>query len=109
MKSMKAVCERRAVKSGVLGLAPRRRLRRRELVSANAMAQILTPETLDAYVLRATLAAEAIDVHTHILPPTHGALMLYGIDELLTYHYLCLLYTSPSPRDGLLSRMPSSA
>ena len=28
-----------------------------------------------------------------------------GDDE----HYLCLLYTSPSPRDGLLSRMPSSA
>ena len=25
----------------------------------------------------------------------------------LAYH--CLLYTSPSPRDGLLSRMPSSA
>ena len=24
-------------------------------------------------------------------------------------HYICLLYTSPSPRDGLLSRMPSSA
>ena len=23
--------------------------------------------------------------------------------------YACLLYTSPSPRDGLLSRMPSSA
>ena len=30
----------------------------------------------------------------------------------LTWHfqtYVCLLYTSPSPRDGLLSRMPSSA
>ena len=25
------------------------------------------------------------------------------------FYYLCLLYTSPSPRDGLLSRMPSSA
>ena len=25
-----------------------------------------------------------------------------------TFNY-CLLYTSPSPRDGLLSRMPSSA
>ena len=25
------------------------------------------------------------------------------------YIYSCLLYTSPSPRDGLLSRMPSSA
>ena len=24
-------------------------------------------------------------------------------------HTVCLLYTSPSPRDGLLSRMPSSA
>ena len=24
-------------------------------------------------------------------------------------HVTCLLYTSPSPRDGLLSRMPSSA
>ena len=23
--------------------------------------------------------------------------------------YICLLYTSPSPRDGLLARMPSSA
>ena len=26
-----------------------------------------------------------------------------------TLYYNCLLYTSPSPRDGLLSRMPSSA
>ena len=28
----------------------------------------------------------------------------YGYND-----YTCLLYTSPSPRDGLLSRMPSSA
>ena len=27
----------------------------------------------------------------------------------LFLYYACLLYTSPSPRDGLLSRMPSSA
>src|SRR5665647_1642291 len=26
-----------------------------------------------------------------------------------TFPWVCLLYTSPSPRDGLLSRMPSSA
>ena len=26
-----------------------------------------------------------------------------------TANTICLLYTSPSPRDGLLSRMPSSA
>ena len=30
-----------------------------------------------------------------------------GIDEIQMC--TCLLYTSPSPRDGLLSRMPSSA
>ena len=32
--------------------------------------------------------------------------------DMVAVHYhgwLCLLYTSPSPRDGLLSRMPSSA
>ena len=29
--------------------------------------------------------------------------------ELEHYPKGCLLYTSPSPRDGLLSRMPSSA
>ena len=29
----------------------------------------------------------------------------YGIE----YYLLCLLYTSPSPRDATLSRMPSSA
>ena len=30
-------------------------------------------------------------------------------DTYLGKSYICLLYTSPSPRDGLLSRMPSSA
>ena len=29
--------------------------------------------------------------------------------ETAQAHKACLLYTSPSPRDGLLSRMPSSA
>src|SRR5665647_603786 len=29
--------------------------------------------------------------------------------QTISQPYTCLLYTSPSPRDGLLSRMPSSA
>ena len=29
-----------------------------------------------------------IDMHTHLYPPQFGALNLYGIDELLNYHYL---------------------
>ena len=31
---------------------------------------------------------QCIDVHTHIYPPVFGRLGLWGIDELLTYHYL---------------------
>ena len=30
-------------------------------------------------------------------------------NDILRQLRICLLYTSPSPRDGLLSRMPSSA
>ena len=39
-------------------------------------------------------------------------IMLLGFSLALKAIYLplaCLLYTSPSPRDGILSRMPSSA
>ena len=32
-----------------------------------------------------------------------------NINVTYTSYIICLLYTSPSPRDGLLSRMPSSA
>ena len=41
-----------------------------------------------------------------IMFSTNPAIGPYQFDELL---HTCLLYTSPSPRDGLLSRMPSSA
>jgi len=45
-------------------------------------------EEIRATVRREVAAVEAIDVHTHLFPPSHGGLLLYGIDELLTYHYL---------------------
>ena len=32
----------------------------------------------------------------------------HKVDHIVD-HMVCLLYTSPSPRDGLLTRMPSSA
>ena len=32
-----------------------------------------------------------------------------ALEDSLAQDSVCLLYTSPSPRDGLLSRMPSSA
>ena len=41
------------------------------------------------------------------MPDRHQIVYLRYLAEQQGYH--CLLYTSPSPRDGLLSRMPSSA
>ena len=40
--------------------------------------------------------------------PEYSPSVVYGY-PYVTRGYTCLLYTSPSPRDGLLSRMPSSA
>src|SRR5665647_1060557 len=42
-------------------------------------------------------------------PQAREWLDAHGYDDTLAYVRACLLYTSPSPRDGLLSRMPSSA
>src|SRR5690554_4535827 len=28
------------------------------------------------------------DIHTHLFPPAFGDLSLWGIDQMLTYHYL---------------------
>ena len=75
-------------------------------------------ETLDArYVAdeqaRAALAAEAEQLPSLLLnsAAAANAVMLGGgyFNPLAGYMNRCLLYTSPSPRDGLLSRMPSSA
>ena len=44
------------------------------------------------------------DISLYINSPGGDINALFAI-----YDTICLLYTSPSPRDGLLSRMPSSA
>ena len=33
-------------------------------------------------------AIRADDIHTHLYDPAMGKLLLWGIDELVTYHYL---------------------
>jgi len=39
-------------------------------------------------VARVVAATPVTDVHTHLYAPVFGDLLLWGIDELLTYHYL---------------------
>ena len=41
---------------------------------------------------------------TYGFDPATGLILMAGV-----YYGACLLYTSPSPRDATLSRMPSSA
>ena len=56
------------------------------------------------------LIAGPIVLHSEIVPqfadPKNRS---FNFDNFAPGLYACLLYTSPSPRDGLLSRMPSSA
>ncbi|CAK8988594.1 unnamed protein product [Durusdinium trenchii] len=61
--------------------------------------EVLTPETVGPALLEDVRDVEVIDVHTHLLPPSHGKLMLWGIDELLTYHYLVSEYFMVAPAE----------
>lgn len=56
-------------------------------------------DELAAFVRSTVAQVEVIDVHTHLFPPSHGKLMLWGINELLTYHYLVAEYLMTAPID----------
>lgn len=45
-------------------------------------------EALESVVAEVLAATPVIDIHTHLFAPQFGDLGLWGIDELLTYHYL---------------------
>ena len=49
---------------------------------------------------RKAVAETAVtDVHTHLFPPSHGDLLLWGADEILTYHYLVAELFTVAPRE----------
>ncbi len=50
--------------------------------------QILKREEISPTVESELKSARFIDVHTHLFKPSLGQLGLWGIDDLLTYHYL---------------------
>ena len=50
--------------------------------------RLSTEKAVRAAVRKAVAAAPVVDLHTHLFEPRFGGLLLWGIDELLTYHYL---------------------
>ena len=83
------------------------------------------PEILQAVVDRVPPPKDAVEAPTKALifdsyyDPYRGVIVYFRVVSgrlrkkdkvlLMASKKTCLLYTSPSPRDGLLSRMPSSA
>ncbi|MDT8899881.1 hypothetical protein [Anaeroselena agilis] len=49
---------------------------------------MITKESLPQAVEKALAAAPVTDLHTHIFAAGFGDLLLWGVDELVTYHYL---------------------
>ena len=49
---------------------------------------LVTADQIHSTVEEVVATTPFIDVHTHLYAPAFGSLGLWGIDELLTYHYL---------------------
>ena len=56
--------------------------------SAKISGLLSDPAELRVQVEVIVNSAPIVDVHTHLFPPEFNGLCLFGIDELLTYHYL---------------------
>src|SRR5215470_15578290 len=50
--------------------------------------QLFDPAKIAGAVREALATTSFIDIHTHLFAPSLGNLGLWGIDDLLTYHYL---------------------
>ena len=54
----------------------------------NPIATELVRDQVAAAVEEAVTRTPVSDIHTHLYDPAFGSLLLWGIDDLLTYHYL---------------------
>ena len=64
------------------------------------------PKNMMQYLLEGITKPDLLDQHNHVLGLNNINL---DINSKHIHVIICLLYTSPSPRDATLSRMPSSA
>ena len=63
------------------------------------MSELKTKEAVQASAAKAVADVTITDIHTHLFPPNHGDLLLWGIDEMLTYHYLMAELFTVAPSD----------
>ena len=100
-----------STRPGALPVDEDEELRRVLPVIKRLAGQVKVPISIDTVkpgVARAALAAGASIVNDVAAHREDPALWRF-VAEAHAGYVCCLLYTSPSPRDGLLSRMPSSA
>ena len=109
-KSFVRLLNKANISFGVLGTEesctgdPAKRAGNEFLFQMQALTNI---ETLNSYNIKRT--EEAINTKAKIIAAGSPFCNTMLSDGIKSQDNSCLLYTSPSPRDGLLSRMPSSA
>jgi len=71
---------------------------------------VITLPEIEKTVAEIVEAVPVYDIHTHLYDPAFGDLLLWGVDELLTYHYLVaeVFRRAPLPYDRFWS-MPKKA
>lgn len=57
-------------------------------MATTAKSTATSARALRQRIVRILASTPATDMHTHLFSPAFGALLLRGIDDLLTYHYL---------------------
>src|SRR5580700_1296368 len=57
-------------------------------VAISSDGNLLTQTQIPKVVEEVLASTQFVDIHTHLYSPAFGKLGLWGIDELLTYHYL---------------------
>jgi len=65
----------------------------------SAMSELKDLSAVESSVEKSVSETRITDIHTHLFPPSHGDLLLWGIDELLTYHYLVAELFTVAPSD----------
>ena len=79
--------------------------KKRVLFVSQEMNPYTTLTEISAIVKKLAPLTQSKDMEVRVLMPKYGSIN----ERRHRLHEVCLLYTSPSPRDATLSRMPSSA